>query len=607
MNHTYGTLHPKLFNEEDEQQEIELVNQRRNESIRTFYSFVSCVSFAGFLLSLLFILNYDTKIGGTTNTNSANTEFFTLSNFKSTSVKPNFIIILADDLAWNSIGYSSTEMSFVTPEMTDLAAEGIIMNNFYAQEVCSPSRGALMTGRYPLSIGMQYGMVGTTAEWGLSLDEITLAEVLKTNGYSTHMLGKWHLGYFTPLFLPTARGFDSWIGYSNGENYYWSKKLPDYPENVDFITSNTTCYSPYEEEDRHNYSTTFYTEKAKTIINDHSYETPLFLYLAYQAVHDPFIDYGIHSNGMPDDYIDNDILTAIHQNITGRLRQEYAKSLYLLDKSVGEIVDALNNRGVMENTYIIFMSDNGGCFYGGGKNAPLRGSKGTLFEGGIKVDSFIYSPLLDNAGTVYDGLMHISDWFPSILELADITYNTDDDTDLDGVSQVNGWNGLSTPRSSMLYNMYIDLTDYDFNIWTNGSFAVRDARYKLMHTYDDKTYGAWDDIDETTEDDDNLDSGNGCAQQFVKGTFTYWLFDLEIDPYETKNIYYVNNIQYINAKNKLYNLLPDFIANAKKKISITFSEKAEIVWAENNHRIIPWANETELVNSGLYDYPILCT
>lgn len=155
--------------------------------------------------------------------------------------------------------------------------------------------------------------------------------------------------------------------------------------------------------------------------------------------------------------------------------------------------------------------------------------------------------------------------------------------------------------------MYIDLTDYDFNIWTNGSFAVRDARYKLMHTYDDKTYGTWDDIDETTEDDDNLDSGNGCAQQFVKGTFTYWLFDLEIDPYETKNIYYVINIQYINAKNKLYNLLPDFIANAKKKISITFSEKAEIVWAENNHRIIPWANETELLNSGLYDYPILCT
>jgi hypothetical protein len=153
MNHTYGTLHPKLFNEEDEE-EIELVNQRRNESIRTFYSFVSCVSFAGFLLSLLFILNYDTKIGGTTNTNSANTEFFTLSNFKSTSVKPNFIIILADDLAWNSIGYSSTEMSFVTPEMTDLAAEGIIMNNFYAQEVCSPSRGSLLTGRYPLSIGM---------------------------------------------------------------------------------------------------------------------------------------------------------------------------------------------------------------------------------------------------------------------------------------------------------------------------------------------------------------------------------------------------------------------------------------------------------------------
>ena len=615
QNSSYGTIKQTTnFDEETVdplQNELdEFLKQSRTQNVDGNYfklSFYGCIVL--FFLLFTYLINISTKVF-VNNSNASTTQNFMSSSGKlqpniatTTTTKPNFILIVADDLAWNSIGYTSSEMSAVTEQLTDLASKGIIMNNFYAQEVCSPSRGSLMTGRYPLTIGMQYGMVGSVSEWGMPLDEITIGEVLKENGYTTHMLGKWHLGYFSPLFLPTARGFDSWIGYANGENYYWSKKLPDYPKNSDFITSNTTCYAPYDGDDKHDYSTTFYTSKAISIIQDHSYETPLFLYLAYQAVHDPFIDFGIYENGMPDSYIDDDILISIHQNITGRLRQEYAKSLYMLDKSVG---DALEEANIMDNTYIIFMSDNGGCFYGGGKNSPLRGSKGTLFEGGIKVDSFIYSPKLANAGSTYDGLMHISDWFPTIMELANIDYSPDDDNALDGVSQISGWTGVSTPRSDMLYNMYTHLTDIDFDIWTNGSFAVRDSRYKLMHTYDDKTYGTWDDIDETTTDDDNLDSGNGCAQQFVTGTFEYWLFDLDTDPYETKNIYNSPNIQHVNAKNKLYDLLPDYLENAKTKMSISFSERSKKVWEENDNEVIPWANVDDLANGDTYTYPTLC-
>ena len=615
---SYGTIKQTMnFDEETEnprQSEIEdFLKRSRNQPIEPNYfklSFYGCI--VVFFLVFTYLFNISTKVFVNDNSNEYNTENLMSSTSKlqpnsaTTTTKPNFILIVADDLAWNSIGYTSSEMSAVTEQLTDLASKGIIMNNFYAQEVCSPSRGSLMTGRYPLTIGMQYGMVGSVSEWGMPLDEITIGEVLKENGYTTHMLGKWHLGYFSPLFLPTARGFDSWIGYANGENYYWSKKLPDYPKNSDFITSNTTCYKPYDGDDKHDYSTTFYTSKAISIIQDHSYETPLFLYLAYQAVHDPFIDFGIYENGMPDSYIEDDILSSIHHNITGRLRQEYAKSLYMLDKSVGELYDALVEKDVMDNTYIIFMSDNGGCFYGGGKNSPLRGSKGTLFEGGIKVDSFIYSPKLVNAGTTYDELMHISDWFPTIMELANIDYSPDDDNALDGVSQISGWTGVSIPRSDMLYNMYTHLTDINFDIWTNGSFAVRDSRYKLMHTYDDKTYGTWDDIDETTADDDNLDSENGCAQQFVTGIFEYWLFDLDTDPYETKNIYNSPNIQHVNAKNKLYDLLPDYIENAKTKMSISFSERSKKVWEENGNQVIPWANVDNLENGDTYTYPTLC-
>ena len=223
---------------------------------------------------------------------------------------------------------------------------------------------------------------------------------------------------------------------------------------------------------------------------------------------------------MPDSLMDADVLSQIHTNIVGTQRKEYIKSLYQLDKHVGYVYDKLVEKDMMDNTYIIFMSDNGGCFYGGGKNGPLRGSKGSLFEGGIKVDSFIYSPKLKSGGTTYDGLMHVSDWFPTMLALAGITYTPDSEHSLDGVNQVDGWLNVRTPRDTLLYNYYTALTDYSFNIWYNGSFAVRDERFKLMHTYDDSLYGAWYNPTDIVDTDEELTEDNRCAQQFLSGDFT---------------------------------------------------------------------------------------
>ena len=523
------------------------------------------------------------------------------------SKQPNFIVIVADDLAWNSLGYTNSDYEEYTPNLSDLASNGIIMDNYYAQEVCSPSRGSLLTGRYPLSIGMQYGMVSANAEWGMPLDEVTLAEVLSDSGYKTHMLGKWHIGYFSPLFLPTARGFDSWIGYANGENYYWSKKSPDYPEFTDFIESDTSCYKAYNGSDKHDYSTTFYTNHALKIIDEHDKSDPMFLYLAYQAVHDPFVDYGIHKWGMPDEYLDDDVRESIEKNVVGSMRKQYVKSLNVLDKGVGQIKTKLEEKGMMDNTYIIFMSDNGGCFYGGGKNGPLRGSKGALFEGGIKVDSFIYGPKLSNPGSTYSGLMHVSDWFPTMLALASISYEADSDHPLDGVNQIDGWKGSKTPRANMLYNMYLALTDYDFNIWTNGSFAVRDSRFKLMHTYDDSIYGATYNVDSEIDGDDDLDSDDRCAQQFANGgDFTYFLYDLTNDPHETTNLYDSEESIYTMAKEKLYTLLPGYMQRATTKIAIQWSDKAEKVWQSSDSNILPWADTDTLENSGSSDYPSYC-
>lgn len=615
MKHTpnsssYGTILVRNFKEEDdiihqEQDEINdmMLRQKRCACIST----VLILCLVVFIATILFV-----SISSPNSSHYISTvllSFTYINSYKSTSThtKPNFIIIIADDLSWNSVGYTSSDIAFATPHLSSLAKQGIIMDNFYAQEVCSPSRASLLTGRYPLSIGMQYGMISAIAEWGMPLDETTLPEVLKDNSYVTHMLGKWHLGYFSPVFLPTARGFDSWMGYSNGENYYWSKKSPDYDAHSDFIESNTTCYTPYTGSDKHNYSTIFYTNKAVNIIENHDTSDPLFLYMAYQAVHDPFIDHGKFDNGIPDSYFDEDpsILETIHKTIIGDTRQEYVKSLYLLDKGIGQLYDALTYKGIVENTYIIFMSDNGGCWYGGGRNGPLRGSKGALFDGGVKVDSFIYSPLLSNGGTNYTGLMHISDWFPTILALANIEYTPSDDYKLDGINQLDGWKGTSTPRTVLLYNMYIDITDYNFNIWYNGSFAIRDEKYKLMHTYDDPDYGDWY-YPDTTLDDDSIDKETRCAQQFVKGVFTYWLFDLVNDPYETTNIYDSENQLHKLAKQKLYSYIPIFKERATKKKAIVFSEKAEIVWKENGNNMIPWANTESLENSD-YSYPDLCS
>ena len=175
--------------------------------------------------------------------------------------KPHIIYILADDMGWNSVGYEDYDLAFATPTLTALAQSGVILDNFYAQEVCTPARAALLTGRYPLSIGMQYSMVQTAIPWGMDLKETTLANVLAGDEYSTHALGKWHLGHYTPRFLPTARGFDTFFGFLNGESYYWSKRNPDHTVFHDIIYMDQDCYAPYKDEDMHDYSTFLYRDK----------------------------------------------------------------------------------------------------------------------------------------------------------------------------------------------------------------------------------------------------------------------------------------------------------------------------------------------------------
>ena len=200
---------------------------------------------------------------------------------------PNFVFVLADDLGYNSL---SPEVS---PFLSSLQEGSITLTNYYAQEVCTPSRMAFLTGRHPLTLGWQYGAQEASESGGLGLDETTLAEVLQLQGYTTFMMGKWNAGNASPRYvntvntahavkadqrhsvphtpmrlpflisyLPTARGFDYYFGYLDGYNNYWSKLRPQSPQFRDFMYSDSQCYYQYDTEDVESYSTNLYGDAA---------------------------------------------------------------------------------------------------------------------------------------------------------------------------------------------------------------------------------------------------------------------------------------------------------------------------------------------------------
>jgi arylsulfatase A-like enzyme len=226
-------------------------------------------------------------------------------------------------------------------------------------------------------------------------------------------------------------------------------------------------------------------------------------------------------------------------------------TLKVFDDAVQNIIDHVNNVGMMDNTYVIFASDNGGCLYNGGRNYPLRGSKATLFEGGTKVDSFIYSPTLlkDQSGIVYDNLFHVSDWFPTILDMAGASYDAPADYELDGYSHYEAISNNDdadydvVPREYMLYNAYTKVMEgdgaYTFDVWTNGVFAIRNSQYKLIHSYNGSKLMEAVNDDVVNDDDAELSIITDCKQvDAYDGAYQMELFDLDSDPYETKNLYY---------------------------------------------------------------------
>ena len=280
-------------------------------------------------------------IGSTTNAISAD--------------KPDIVFIVADDLGYNDVGFAGGK-EIKTPNLDKLAASGTVLKQFYVQPVCSPTRAALMTGRYPMRYGMQVGVIRPWAKYGLSLDEQMLPEGLHSAGYTTVIVGKWHLGSFDKAYYPTARGFDHFYGHLFGAIDYFTH-IRD--EKLDWYRDN----EPLKEE---GYSTHLVANEAERVIKAQPKNKPLFLYVPFNAVHSP--------HQVPDSYKEP------YKNLP-EPRQTYAGMLAAMDEAVGKIVAAIDSTGRRENTLFVFTSDNGGPAPGKvTDNTPYRAGNGTLFE-----------------------------------------------------------------------------------------------------------------------------------------------------------------------------------------------------------------------------------
>lgn len=303
--------------------------------------------------------------------------------------QPNIVFLLIDDLGYGECGFNGGKEIF-TPNIDRLAKAGAMLDNSYVQPVCSPTRAALLTGRYPTHTGV-YTIVTPGAKWGLPLNERTLANALRSAGYRTAITGKWHLGEFDKAYQPNARGFDHQYGHFFGAIDYYTHER----------NNQLDWYRNGESIKEEGYSTHLVTREACKFIENGDRSRPFFLYVPFNGIHAPY--------QVPETYLKP------YSNLTGN-RQKLAGMLAAVDEAIGQIEATLIKAGLRENTLIIFSSDNGAPKPG--DNTPLRDYKATIYEGGIRGAAFANWPGHVPAGKHITEPMHVVDWYPTLIGLA---------------------------------------------------------------------------------------------------------------------------------------------------------------------------------------------
>jgi arylsulfatase A-like enzyme len=360
-------------------------------------------------------------------------------NAAAPATPPNIVYIVSDDQGWKDVGFHGSDIR--TPNIDALAAGGVRLEQFYAQPMCTPTRAALMTGRYPFRYGLQTAVILSTHTYGLALDERLLPQALHEAGYETAITGKWHLGHADAKYWPRQRGFDHQYGPLIGEIDYFTHEQHGV---VDWFRDNKVVLEP-------GYSTTLLGDDAVRLIGGHDTKIPLFLYLTFNAPHTPY--------QAPQDYLDR------YKDVADQSRRAYAAQISAMDDQIGRVVAALDAKKMRDNTLIVFQSDNGGTrnamFAGEGDmsniripndNGPYRDGKGSLYEGGTRVVAIMNWPGRIKAGGTVEGMVHVVDMYPTLVGLAGGTFGNN--KPLDGLDV---WpaiaDGQPSPRTEVIYNI----------------------------------------------------------------------------------------------------------------------------------------------------------
>lgn len=359
--------------------------------------------------------------------------------------KPNVVVIVSDDQGYADVGYQGCK-DIPTPHIDSMAKNGVRFTNGYVScPVCSPTRAGLITGRYQQRFGHEFNTgppPGSLREFvGLPLTETTLADLMKKAGYVTGAVGKWHLG-MQPKYHPFKRGFDGFFGFQHGGHSY----LKLAPDKYNPIQKGT---EPVHEKE---YLTDAFSREAVAFIERHRDE-PFFLYLAYNAVHTPL--------QATEKYLSR------FANIENKKRQTYAAMLSAMDDGIGAILKTLREHGLEQDTLVFFFSDNGGPTANTSRNDPLRGTKGTMYEGGIRVPFLMQWPRRVSGGKTYEKPVIALDVLPTAIAAAGGQLPAD--RPIDGVDLLPYVTGEKKAAP------------HDTLFWRSGDrYAVRSGNWKLV-------------------------------------------------------------------------------------------------------------------------------
>ncbi len=409
---------------------------------------------------------------------------------------PNFVIIMADDLGYGDISSYGNPLT-QTPNIDQLAKEGTRFVDFHSNgAVCSPTRAALMTGKYQQRTGIE-GVVTSKnhRDVGLPLDEITLAEELKKYDYTTAIYGKWHLGYSTE-FNPLEQGFDHYAGFvSGGVDYHAHIDQEGYKD----------WWKGKKMEDESGYTTDLITRYGVGFLKDNNPKVthkPFFLYLAHESPHRPYqrrIDRVLREVGKPGNLFAQDSIQDI-----------YKEMVEVMDEGIGDIMDTLKEIGAYENTVIIFLSDNGANSYG--NNGVLRGFKNQVYEGGTRVPAIITYPGHIKPGTINAETVLTMDLLPTVL---DFIGKKPEAHTIDGVS-----------IKDNLINE-IDLQERDVFFHYGNKSAIRRGKWKMLRIKEgeDFIFELYD-LENDISESENVALEHPTLLNEMKNRLTHW--DVEV-------------------------------------------------------------------------------